>query len=707
MAYTRFVCLHADLRTEFQISDLRFQISDLRSSDLRSEINFIVMLFRLSDVYKSYGAQDVLRGASLQINPGEHVGLVGRNGAGKTTIFKLVTGEETPDRGEVARARALKLGLLAQHVHFKAGSTVHESALAAFGRLQQIEHEMHDLENRMAEAAEDLDKILARYSDLQHEFEHEGGFEYSAKAEAILQGLGFDRDTWQMETEKLSGGQQNRLGLACLLLSEPDVLLLDEPTNHLDVSAIEWLEEFLQSYAAGFVIVSHDRYFLDRCCRRIVEVETGRATTYSGNYSDYLVEREERREIQQRAFDNQQRLIAKTEEFIRKNLAGQKTKQAKSRRTMLQKLERVDAVQADQSAGDFRLQEVERTGTHVLTITEGSVGFPGKVLANDISLILRRGECLGVIGPNGSGKTTFLRTILGKLPPLAGEVRWGSKVQIGYYAQQLEDLDDRNEIIMELRRVAPSSATAGELRSFLAKFLFVGDDVYKHVRDLSGGEKGRLSLAKLIYSRVNVLVLDEPTNHLDIPSREALEAALDAYDGTIITISHDRYFLDRVATQILALDGAGNAEHYNGDYTEYHDWKASFSGKESFPAISHPENLVETVLPAEHSEPQKVEEVRTQSGKARGKSKASKEPTRPSVKVIKKKKLEIRTPEVIESEIAAAEKKLAEISEQMGLPEVARDPQQLIKLDREYREVESRLKVFYEEWEIAAAQKIG
>src|SRR5438445_7055965 len=446
---------------------------------------------------------------------------------------------------------------------------------------------MHELEHRMANAGDALEKILARYSDLQHEFEREGGFEYSAKAETILQGLGFDRETWQMETEKLSGGQQNRLGLARLLLSEPDVLLLDEPTNHLDVSAVEWLEEFLQTYPAAFVIISHDRYFLDRACGRIIEMELGRATSYKGNYSDYLVEREERREIQQRAFDNQQRLIAKTEEFIRKNLAGQKTKQAKSRRTMLQKLERVDAVRADQSSGDFRLQDIERAGTHVLTVTEAAIGYGDKILARDISLSLRRSGCLGVIGPNGSGKTTFMKTILDKIPSLSGEIRWGSKVEIGYYAQQLEDLDERNEIIMELRRVAPSTATAGELRSFLAKFLFFGDDVYKHVRDLSGGEKGRVALAKLIYSGANVLVLGEPRNHLDIPSREALEEALEAYEGTIVTISHDRFFLDRIATQILALDGEGKAEHYNGDYTEYHDWKASrLVGESMVPAVA-------------------------------------------------------------------------------------------------------------------------
>jgi ATP-binding cassette, subfamily F, member 3 len=669
------------------------------------------MLFRLSEVEKSFGAQDVLRGASLQINPGEHVGLVGRNGAGKTTIFRLVTQEETPDRGEVVRARGLKLGLLAQHIHFEAGATVHESALAAFGRLQRIEHEMHELEHQMADAGDELEKILERYSDLQHEYEREGGFEYSAKAEAILQGLGFDSETWHMETEKLSGGQQNRLGLARLLLSEPDVLLLDEPTNHLDVGAVEWLEEFLQSYPSGFVIISHDRYFLDRACRRIIEIENGRAISYTGNYSDYLVEREEQREIQQRAYDNQQRLIAKTEEFIRRNLAGQKTKQAKSRRTMLQRLDRVEAVRGDQASGDFRMKDIERAGTHVLTVTEATIGYPDKMLAGDISLILRRGECLGVIGPNGSGKTTFVKTILGKLPALSGELRWGAKVQIGYYAQQLEDLDDRNEIMMELRRVAPSSATAGELRSFLAKFLFTGDDVYKHVRDLSGGEKGRLALAKLIYSGVNVLVLDEPTNHLDIPSREALEEALQAYEGTIITISHDRYFLDRVATQILALDGEGNAEHYNGDYTEYHDWRAARikgdtdegksklisagpstrDGMKLVPPASGGRSREGKTKPGQSLSPEGSRRKKDRTASSASASGSSR------VKIIKRP----RAPETIEAEISELEKRIAELSTEMARPEVARDITKLVRVNDDYQQADARLAELIDEWERA------
>jgi ATP-binding cassette subfamily F protein 3 len=294
---------------------------------------------------------------------------------------------------------------------------------------------------------------------------------------------------------------------------------------------------------------------------------------------------------------------------------------------------------------------------------------------------------LGIIGPNGSGKTTFLKTILRKIDPLFGEVRWGTKVQIGYYAQQLDDLDERNEIIMELRRVAPSTATAGELRSFLAKFLFTGDDVYKHVRDLSGGEKGRLALAKLIYSRVNVLVLDEPTNHLDIPSREALEEALSAYEGTIITISHDRYFLDRVATQILALDGEGRAEHYDGDYTEYHDWKL---GRRELSVVedTEPENLV-TVAAAPAPIPEPPAAVKAKPAA----------PKKPGVKVIKKKKSDARTPELVESDIAQAEQRLNEISQQMGTPEVARDADRLIALNDEYQKTEAQLKTLYDEWD--------
>jgi len=336
------------------------------------------------------------------------------------------------------------------------------------------------------------------------------------------------------------------------------------------------------------------------------------------------------------------------------------------------------------------------------TVTEAAIGYPDKTLATDVSLILRRGECLGVIGPNGSGKTTFVRTILGKLPPLSGEMRWGAKVQVGYYAQQLEDLDERNEIIMELRRVAPSTATAGELRSFLAKFLFVGDGVYKLVRDLSGGEKGRLALAKLIYSGVNVLVLDEPTNHLDIPSREALEEALEAYEGTIITISHDRYFLDRVATQILALDGAGRAEHYNGDYTEYHDWHAARLKGNSEPQNSSARRKGSGSADArvQRDGENGAEKSDVRSGRQKEGKKSPTDTVRPGtprIKVVKKP----RDLALIESEISVLEKRVADLAAEMARPEVARDISKLVKTNDDYRRAEGRLAELMDEWERA------
>jgi ATP-binding cassette, subfamily F, member 3 len=630
------------------------------------------MLFRLSDVYKSYGTQDVLRGLSLQINPNEKVGLVGRNGAGKSTVFRLIGGEESADTGDVIKARDVRLGFLAQHVEFDGDLTVHEAALSAFEKLQKIETEMRHLEEKMAEAGDDLDKTLEKYAELQHEFEESGGFEYAARAESILQGLGFDREMWQRPADKLSGGQKNRLGMVRLLLSQPDVLLLDEPTNHLDVHAVEWLEEFLTGYDAAYVIISHDRYFLDRTCNRIVEIEHGKAVSYTGNYSDFLVEREERREIQRRAFENQQAMIAKTEDFIRRNIAGQKTKQAKSRRNMLERVDRIDAVLEDKPQGNFNLKNVERTGNNVLMVEELAVGFPDKLLAENINFTLNRGECLGIVGANGTGKTTFLKTVLGKLRPLEGEARWGTKVEVGYYAQQLDDLDERNEIIMELRRVAPSTATSGELRNFLARFLFFGDDVYKKVIDLSGGEKGRLALAKLIYSQCNVLVLDEPTNHLDIPSREALEAALEAFPGTILTISHDRYFLDRVATQILMFDGRGGTEHYNGNYTEFHDWQQ-----------------------------EKVQSLKS-NVQSEKEAKSKEKPPQRTKDEGQKTKIKHRAVEVIEADIAAAEQRLSELTEKMSQPEVAADHEKFNKLNEQFQQTETAIQKLYEEWEQAA-----
>ncbi len=631
------------------------------------------MLFRLSEVYKSYGGTDILNGVSFQVNPNEKIGLVGRNGAGKTTVFRVITGEEAADSGEILKMNNLKIGLLQQHVDFTENETVHTAALSAFKKLHDIEARMRILEHEMAENV--TDEILDEYAELQTEFEHEEGFTYTAKAEAILLGLGFTKEMWQLETEHLSGGQKNRLGLARLLLSNPDILLLDEPTNHMDVGAVEWLESFLQTFEKSFVIISHDRYFLDRTCRRIVEIERGKAVTYKGNYSQFLVEREERREQQQREYENQQTFIAKNQEFIRRNLAGQKTKMAKSRRTMLEKLERVDAVIADRSSGNFNLKKIERAGSNVLTVEDLAIGYGEKVLADDINFSLLRGECLGIIGGNGTGKTTFLKTILGQIRELDGKLIWGTKTDIGYYSQQLEELDERNEIIGELRRVAPL-AENGTLRSFLARFLFVGDDVFKRVADLSGGEKGRLALAKLIYSQKNVLILDEPTNHLDIPSREALEDALEEYEGTIITVSHDRYFLDQISTQIFSFEDSGETEVFNGNYSEFHDWRESReSGVES-------------------REPEKSElfETKDKFGESQ------KNNFKDTLSKNQQQKIERRIRE-IEKEIPLLEDKLAQITLQMSEPNIAASHEKLKEISTQHQKIESNIQNLYQEWE--------
>lgn len=637
------------------------------------------MLFRLSEVKKSYGGAEILRGVSFQINPGEKVGLVGRNGAGKTTVFRLITGEEAVDSGEMVSMNGLRLGLLEQHVDFGPGETVHTAALSAFKEIHDIEAEMRLLERRME--TDHSAEVLDRYAELQLAFEHADGFTYSARAESILMGMGFGTEMWAQAAETLSGGQKNRLGMVRLLLSGADVLLLDEPTNHLDVNAVEWLENFLQDFDKAYAIISHDRYFLDRTTDRIVEIENGRAVSYKGNYSKFLVERELRREQQQREYENQRAMIAKTQDFIRRNLEGQKTKQAKSRRNMLERLDRVDAVASEKHGGNFGLKKVARTGNNVLTVDDLSIGYGQKQLASNLTFSLMRGEALGIIGGNGTGKTTLLKTILGQLRELAGEMHWGTKTDIGYYTQNLDDLEPRNEVIQEIRRVAPM-ADNGELRSFLSRFLFFGEDVFKLVRDLSGGEKGRLALSKLIYSRKNVLVLDEPTNHLDIPSREALEAALDEYDGTIVTVSHDRYFLDKIATQILSFEEDG-VQVFNGNYTEYHDWRDT---EKERPGEGETGRRDDASVKATETEPS----VAALGSAATTLSKNQRE------------RIEMRIAE-IEKKIAFLEDEVAQLSVELIAPELSSNYQQYQEVSRKVLEKQAEIQSLLEEWDAKSA----
>ena len=625
------------------------------------------MLLRFEEVSKSYAATEVLRGVTFQINPRERVGLVGRNGAGKTTIFRLVARQEEADSGEVVLLKGLRIGVLEQQPTFEGKLSARNEALSVFTELRDMEETMTSLEHTMSEAAgEVLEQAMHTYSDLRHAYEFAGGFSYHARAEAVLAGLGFRDDDLDKPAEQLSGGQRARLALAKLLLSEPEVLLLDEPTNHLDVTAVEWLEDFLSEYKSAFVIISHDRFLLDRTATKMIEVEGGRATVYPGNYTAYTKQREERRLVQAREYEQQQELISRTEEFIRRNIAGQKTKQAKSRRKMLERIDRLESVR-NERVGNFRLRAVARAGDNVLSVSDLSIGYGAETLASSISLLLRRGERLGIIGPNGSGKTTFLKTILGELQPIVGGFTWGANIQIGYFDQELSSLDLQSTVVEEIAAVAPRASTA-ELRSYLAKFLFTGDDILKSVSALSGGEQSRLTLAKLIYSHANVLVMDEPTNHLDIPSREALELSLAEYTGTVIMVSHDRYFLDKLATEILHFEGGG-ASYHAGSYSDYYNERHPNTGIIDVPAAKPTPRLSRPAQPRKDNKP----------------------------------KQQLRPLAEIESEINELEAELSQLSFILSNPAPDWGPEQYSEINHRQESLSARLEALYADWESAAA----
>jgi ATP-binding cassette subfamily F protein 3 len=619
------------------------------------------MLFRFEQVSKSFGARNVLEGVSFQVNPGEHVGLVGRNGAGKTTIFRLLLGQSEPDSGLVERARSIRIGLLEQQVGIVHDGNVRDAALAVFAEVHDVEAEMRTLEHDMAEAASDeLASILERYSKLQHRYEALDGFTIHARAESVLFGLGFSRDDLELPAKTLSGGQRARLALARLLLEQPDVLLLDEPTNHLDVDAVEWLEEFLAGYTSAYVIISHDRFLLDRTCNRILAIERGELVSYHGNYSRYLLAREERRLLAEKRYREQQELIERTEEFIRRNLAGQKTKQAKSRRNMLERMERIARVAGEERSANFRLGEAERSGREVLVVKNLTVGFPGVLLVEGLNLRVHRGDRVAIMGPNGAGKTTLLLALAGRLEQMAGEYEWGHNVSIGFYDQHLADLDPLHDMMQELRMARPG-ATDPELRAYLSRFLFTGDDPFKKVDSLSGGERSRLSLAKLISGSHNVLLLDEPTNHLDIPAREALEAALEEFGGTVIVVSHDRYFVDRICGRLVNIE-EGKAEVFEGTYS---DWHTELTLRRE----------VQSAPPA---------------ARTRRRQRSTRAPTTG------------RDVAQIEVEIAAVESEIEDLERLIADGEIASDHTRLLPLTLAHEQATARLKSLVDEWEAAS-----
>lgn len=533
-------------------------------------------LLQANDLWRSYGAHDVLKGVEVSVPHQARIALVGSNGVGKSTLLRILAGLDRPDSGRVRRARNLRIGFLPQEA--KASTrwggllkqTLRRVSVNAFASLLEMEAELAELEQRMTDPRK-AEAAVTRYGQLQEDFERAGGYSYEAEIQRVLRGLGFGQDQFDQPLDLLSGGERTRALLARLLLEDPDVLLLDEPTNHLDLDSIEWLEDWLGNWPGAAIIVSHDRYFLDRTVESVWELAANGLSSYRGNYGAYLQQRAEHEARHEKVHRGQQAHIAKEREYIRRNLAGQNTRQAQGRRTRLERFLQEEAVEAPASNRGVSIQfgAAARSGDIVLKTKGLQVGRQRGSLFQVPDLVLRRGERAAIVGPNGAGKTTLLKTLIGTVEPLAGEVGLGAGVRIGYFAQAHEGLDAEASVLEALMEVDPD-LKAAQARDLLARFDFVGEEVDKVVGDLSGGERGRLALARLIQEGGNLLLLDEPTNHLDLPSQEVLQRALSAFGGTILLVSHDRYLIDSLATQVWSVrPGAESLQVIHGGYQAY------------------------------------------------------------------------------------------------------------------------------------------
>ncbi|HEX7191148.1 MAG TPA: ABC-F family ATP-binding cassette domain-containing protein [Thermoanaerobaculia bacterium] len=641
------------------------------------------MLYRFENIEKSYGPHDVLRGVTWQHNPGEHVGLVGRNGAGKTTLFRLLLKQEDPDHGEMYRASGLTIGHVGQHLDAEPGMSLFDYVETAFADVLAIERKMRAIEHDLADVSRpDHEKLLEKYAELQHDYEHADGYTLHAEVERVLTGVGFEKTEFERPIAEFSGGQQNRAMLARVLLTRVDLLLLDEPTNHLDLKGIEFLEEFLQSFSGSYLVISHDRTFLNRTVGKIIELAHGKLIEYPGNYEKFLQLRAERMEKQAKDYERQQEYIADTQEFIRRNIAGQKTKQAKSRRKMLDKLDEIERPETDETLANFKLDAGPRSGAIALTVNKLVAGYDEKPVVRDFSLTIRRGERYAIMGPNGSGKSTLLKTFASRLQPLGGTLAYGHNVHVGYYDQTLGDLNPKGSVIDEIWNL-DTTQTEEQVRSYLAQFSFFDEDVYKKTRDLSGGEKGRLALAKIMYVGGNLMLLDEPTNHLDVYTREALEEALERFTGALVVVSHDRYFIDRVAENIILVE-EGHAEVYSGNYTDLVErFKAGTAIPEKVEVVH-----VQPVLPAATKHDPKAHVDRGEQRKRE--------------KRIRKIDEEIAA---LEERIGAAERERERNDLLLCAEEVFRDGDRVRKIQQQNHDLKSMIDLLYAKWETLAKEK--
>ena len=529
-----------------------------------------MIVFQVQNLSKAFGDKEVLRGVSLAMQDKERVGLVGANGSGKTTLLRCLTGEVQPDSGEVMRSSALTLGCLEQLTNTPPGITAWDAVMDSFAQLIEKRRSMQALEAQMGLPEFDLDRTMEQYARISEEYERADGYACENTARRILRGLGFSAQEFSQPFESFSGGQKTRLQLGRLLALAPDILLLDEPTNHLDMDAVEWLEDFVKSYSGTVLVVSHDRMFLDRVATSIAELRNGQLKTYSGNYSTYLKKKAADDLAEQRAYQKQQIYIHQTEEYIRRFQAGIKSKQARGRQSQLERVVRLAAPEQEIRARKRSMKINRESGQDVLIIEDLAKSYPGRSVLNNIQLRVKKGDKIAVVGPNGCGKTTLLEIIYGRMTADRGEIKVGSRVEMAYFSQEHHDLNPRHTLLEEI--IANFDLTLEEARTLLGGMLFSEDQVFKLVKDLSGGERGRLAFLKIILSGANFLLLDEPTNHLDIAACQVVEQMLADFEGTILMVSHDRYFIDQVAERVLAIEG-GQGEYYWGNYSYYREKK--------------------------------------------------------------------------------------------------------------------------------------
>lgn len=652
------------------------------------------MILSCSNISKSFGENDILKQISFHIEEHEKAAIVGINGAGKSTLMKIMIGELAPDRGYVTWSKGATIGYLAQHQDLDFEETIFDVLLEVKRPVIEMEQRLRSLEAEMKSVSgQELEDRLAEYSRLDHQFEMANGYAYRSEIVGVLKGLGFGEEEFSKSISSLSGGQKTRVSLGKLLLTRPDILLLDEPTNHLDMESIAWLETYLKSYAGAIIIVAHDRYFLDRVVTKIVELAGGAGTVFSGNYSAYSDKKAMLRDAQIRAFLNQQQEIRHQEAVITRLKAFNREKsirRAESREKMLEKTIRLEKPEEVDDSMDIRLEPDVISGNDVLTVTDLSKSFGAQTLFEQVNLEVRRGERIAVIGNNGTGKTTLLKIINQLIPADSGTIRLGSKVHIGYYDQEHQVLHLEKTLFGEIQDAYPRMNNT-QIRNTLASFLFTGDDVFKLIRDLSGGERGRLSLAKLMLSDANFLLLDEPTNHLDITSKEILESALNRYTGTVLYVSHDRYFINRTATRILDLTGRSFV-NYIGNYDYYLEKKEAVEAAH-FSRLAAEAGHDGSRLPDGGDD---CGELAAAKGKTDWKAQKEEQAR------LRKRQNELKR---TEDEIHRLETRDSQIDGLLALETVYTDVARLLELNQEKAALSDRLAELYEMWEQLAEEE--